>query len=286
MVTVTSTGGAPSQIWLYWGTVDGTTNKPGMGSPAWSQALLLGAASALGDMTGALTNLAAQTTYYYRGLVSNAYLQVWSETRSFATGPWVLPFAEPFETLAAGNLQGQRGWSVTPNRMAVVQGTAYQGTKAAALTNAVTLTHGFTDATATNVVWTDWWAQPVANPLSGALWMPTNVTAAFYVQAGTGYLVAYDGTNAMVCSNHPPVSAGVWTHFAIQADYAAKTWELWLGSGRVAGNLRFYNTNVTRFASFNAYEGSSNPPGSYVDDITIGMSRPNSLGTGSVYRMR
>lgn len=276
-VSVTCTGGAPTQAWLYWGTVDGATNKPGtVAGHDWSYSVYFGT-NGVGTFASSLASLAPQTTYYFRTYLSNTYNQAWSPTRQFTTGPWVLPFVETFETLSLGDLQGQHGWGVLPDAAGYVQGLIARGSQAAGVTNRASggtgrLTHVFDDSAATNQVWTDCYVQPVFNGTAD-ITPAANATVVFYARTNTGHLVVYDGTNALVLTTKPAVTPGAWTRFTIQADYASKTWSLWMNTTNMAVGLGFFNATKTRFASFNAEEGATNGV-LHVDDVRATVTRP------------
>ncbi len=90
--TLVATSGAPTQVWVYWGTADGGTNES-----AWNPPIILGIRD-VGVLSTNLTGLAENTTYYYRYYAANAYGGRWaSATQGFKT-----PFTE--NIAKAGNL--------------------------------------------------------------------------------------------------------------------------------------------------------------------------------------
>jgi hypothetical protein len=236
-----------------------------------------------------MTNLSPRTLYHFRTYLSNAYNEAWSETRTFMTGPWELPFAETFETLAAGNIQGQRGWVATPNRAGLVQTAAvHAGSRAGTVTNLLSsgsssLSHAFDGTASTNVVWTDFYARPVFNALDEFSVDPS-ATVVFWVRTNSGHVVVYDGTNATVLAAKPAVLPGVWTRFTVRADYGARQWALFMDGLPMAQDLAFYNTNVSRFARFVAEEGSASA--SFVDDLSISLTQPKLRDMGSLFKLR
>lgn len=78
--SLTSTGGAPTQVWVYWGTSDLGATKAG-----WAGSGYLGARAA-GAVSTNVSGLIANTTYYYRYYASNSAGSAWgSLATSFTT---------------------------------------------------------------------------------------------------------------------------------------------------------------------------------------------------------
>ena len=76
---VTSTGGDPPDVTIYWGDNDAGTNGPG-----WDQSVTLGAQSA--DFSSIISGLSSLTTYYFRAFAQNAAGSEWADsTASFTT---------------------------------------------------------------------------------------------------------------------------------------------------------------------------------------------------------
>lgn len=67
-----STGGAPASVWLYWGTIDGGSNKAN-----WSIVVPLGA-QVQGPLSTGLTSLTNGISYYYRYYASNSIGDCWA----------------------------------------------------------------------------------------------------------------------------------------------------------------------------------------------------------------
>ncbi len=70
--SLTSTGGAPTTVTMYWGTTDAGTNGAGWGANHSLGTLPVGA------FTYTATSLASCANYYYRALGSNTYGQTWA----------------------------------------------------------------------------------------------------------------------------------------------------------------------------------------------------------------
>lgn len=78
---LTSTGGAPTQVWVFWKAgSDGGTNKA-----SWTFTAALGSRAA-GNVSHTASGLQTNTLYYYRFLASNANGQAWgTPAQSFTT---------------------------------------------------------------------------------------------------------------------------------------------------------------------------------------------------------
>jgi hypothetical protein len=77
---LTSTGGVPTQVYVYWGTSDGGTN-----SGSWGNANNLGT-NGVGVLSVAVTNLTPNRAYYYRFFATNADGSAWANaTTNFQT---------------------------------------------------------------------------------------------------------------------------------------------------------------------------------------------------------
>ena len=81
--TLTSTGAAPAEVWVYWGPVDGSTNETG----AWAFTNAFGInVAALPVALATNVDVTPDTTYYYRYRAANAYGTNWaSPSAMFAT---------------------------------------------------------------------------------------------------------------------------------------------------------------------------------------------------------
>jgi hypothetical protein len=291
-ISVTSTGGAPAEAWVFWGTVDGTTYKPGENPGSdWDLGRYVGPVG-VEDVTGVMTGLTANTLYYFRTYVSNTYTEVWSATRQFTTGPWELDFSETFETLLTGNIQGQRGWENSPNYLATVvsDGGAQSGSQYAVVTNSAsrsfsTLSHDFDNTAAIDEVWSDFYAKPVFASRSNVV-PNDDATTAFFVNS-SGKVVVFDGTTKTTLSAKPSVTADTWTRFTVKADYTAKTWSLWVDKVEMETDLGFYNNGITQFATFAVDEGSASGLAT-LDSIEITTSMPSDLleATGTLFKFR
>ena len=83
--SLTATGGAPTQVTIYWGANNGGTNPAG-----WSSSISLGTRS-VGTFAYTATNLAWGTYYHYRAAATNSHGQTWAPlSGSFTTLPVTL----------------------------------------------------------------------------------------------------------------------------------------------------------------------------------------------------
>lgn len=77
---LTSTGDAPTEVWIYWGDNDGSTNKI-----AWDTNISMGVLST-GAFSTNISGLITNTAYFYRCYASNSAGDVWApSTASFVT---------------------------------------------------------------------------------------------------------------------------------------------------------------------------------------------------------
>jgi uncharacterized repeat protein (TIGR01451 family) len=94
--TLSSTGGAPTQVWLYYGTSDGGDDRG-----AWGATNALPGDQIVGPVSVSLTTLTPNTQYHYRYFASNAHGMAWSDAtptfRTAAAGEYVI------EAVSGGN---------------------------------------------------------------------------------------------------------------------------------------------------------------------------------------
>lgn len=77
-------GSDSAELTLYYGVVDGGTD-----AAAWNCAQALPTATAAGEQTATVTDLTAETTYFFRIYAKNARGEAWSEAKSFKS--WGVP---------------------------------------------------------------------------------------------------------------------------------------------------------------------------------------------------
>ena len=180
-------------------------------------------------------------------------------------GPTTLPFYEPFDLLALGDLAGQNGWEGTD---AVVQtNVVYAGEKAAGLTGSdAEMAHDF-GGTETEV-WTDLRVRPVFGEPDST--PPAGSSFAFYVDTN-GTVVAYDGATATQLVG-TVVQSNQWVQFTVHSDYASTNWSLYLNGSPLAAGLGFYDTSATNYTEFGVT--GAGDASAYVDDVRIQTESP------------
>jgi hypothetical protein len=184
------------------------------------------------------------------------------------TNPYVLPFEEPFDALALGDLNGQRGWTAS---RADVQSAITRGGKACSITNrSGSIEHTFIGGH------TSVWTKIQIRPLRGlAPAPPAGSTFAFSVNSN-GVVVAYNGTSETELAG-TSVPAGAWVTFATYSDYANTNWDLYLNERLIAEDFGFYSTNVTAFTAFGVSGGDVSPV-AVLDNIYVGETRARIAG--------
>lgn len=198
-----------------------------------------------------------------------------------------IPFGETFENTFPGDVNGQRGWQATfrwrstaSTNIAVQREEVRGGANACRIAGHPSggtvprLIHGFSGVDSNLVVQTHFWAKPVF--VQSNMVAPDDVGAAFCVQAGTGYIVVFDGGVPRVLSSKPALEPGEWAEFLISCNYRSKTWSLEANGVYMASNLAFQDTSIESLTAFGIDEGST-ISASYVDDIRICYQYPTVL---------
>jgi hypothetical protein len=80
-VSIVATGAANPEVWIYWGSTNGSTN-----ASAWAQTNALGVLP-LGDFSTNVTGLAAGSSYWYTAYATNSGSTNWAAARSWTTLP-------------------------------------------------------------------------------------------------------------------------------------------------------------------------------------------------------
>lgn len=184
-------------------------------------------------------------------------------------------FEESFEapTVVPGALAGQNGWAVSDPSAAVVQGSAVR-TGAAALRIAneeeggrVFLERDFPDAGET--VWVDVWQ--VAKPAGDVPASLGGDYAGAYLFDPQGRAVMCDG-GTFVTNARVRVALDAWQRVTLRLDYAARTWDLYVGSVLAGRGLRM-GPDVGPFRGLGVVgEGET-----VLDDVRVTRSRPQGL---------
>ena len=185
-----------------------------------------------------------------------------------------LPFYEPFEEMALGDIDGQRGWEAV--NAAVQTNIVFEGLQAAELTTMTnSLTHTFVGDHGN--VWTDMRTRPVfGSPRN----VPDGSTFAFFVDTN-GYVQAFDGRSTTDLSpSMRPLTEGDWVRFTVHSDYSTKKWGLFVNGVRTAADLDFYTQSITNgYSEFGVKaEGMTNGQlKAHMDNISITLTRPPDL---------
>jgi len=188
-----------------------------------------------------------------------------------------LPFEETFDNRSLGPLDWQNGWRADPSAAAQVEAT--NGIDRICSLQEGGLWHAFAGPGTTNIVWVDLSMSPIrGNGPSSPLGTAANpAAAAFYVREGDGYVVVYDGTNAVALTSEPAIPGNVWTRFTVRADYGNKQWDLYVDDMNVAQNLGFYSSaaqGIRRLKCTN-YDDEEQP--ALIDDIYVGTAPPGGI---------
>ena len=184
-------------------------------------------------------------------------------------------FEESFEapTVVPGALAGQNGWAVSDPSAAVVQGSAVRtGAAALRISNEeeggrVFLERDFPDAGET--VWVDVWQ--VAKPAGDVSASLGGDYAGAYLFDPQGRAVMCDG-GTFVTNARVRVALDAWQRVTLRLDYAARTWDLYVGSVLAGRGLRM-GPDVGPFRGLGVVgEGET-----VLDDVRVTRSRPQGL---------
>ncbi len=131
---LTSTGTAPTTVWVYWGLSDQSNNKN-----AWDTNGTLGVIASPATLTTNVTGLAPGTNYYYRFYASNSVGDVWAAPATGFATPAPLPtianatFGATNVTLTSACLNGYLvATGLSPTAVAVYWGPSDAGTNSGA----------------------------------------------------------------------------------------------------------------------------------------------------------
>jgi hypothetical protein len=168
-----------------------------------------------------------------------------------------MDFSDTFSYTAGTVLDGNNGWSVSGD------GVAVSSNGVARILNA-TLANDFTDDH--TKVWTDLVLQPVLGRGADTPDPPSDASFAFYVNLSSN-VVVFDGTAEI--ETPQAVEQGAWTRFTVRSDYTSDTWDLYVDGDLVTNGLGFYNTAADTYTQF----GVIAPDGSYTTLLdSVGMT--------------
>ena len=174
-----------------------------------------------------------------------------------------LPFAESFDALTDGSLDGQNGWAVESGAATVQSVEAHIG-KAVELNGAVS--HA---ASSTNgQVWVTQWAKFDAWPEANPEVTNPDTSVAFYVGIN-GMLTVYSNTVPVELSVQ--LEPNVWHRFDVYCDYEELTWNLSVNQTNVMAGFPLYSDNPYALSVRLENEGSAPV---YVDEINVADTEP------------
>jgi len=191
---------------------------------------------------------------------------------------------EPAEGYQPGPLNGQQGW-IVDGLASIATSSVYAGQQAVAVAPATPpalLVRAFVNSDP-SVTFVDLFAQPAAaNAASGGVFFETD--AAQVALTGTspaGILQVFSGDGAgggtwLPTGEGPTLDASGratdWLRLTTRADYAGKTWDLYLNGRMIAANLGF--TNNTQPALTNLGLSGHATLATGFDDLLVGFENP------------
>jgi hypothetical protein len=264
---LTSTGAAPAEVWVYWGTVDGTNNATGQ----WANTNYFGTNSA--TLPAALiTNVTVNTytTYYYTFKSANAYGTNWATPSvSFYTigTPPVMTIQATtpnaaelgyvpgvFTVFGDANMNTNLPLTVYYN----IGGTAINGADYATIPSSVTIPAGSTNATITVTPLYDTLAEGdetvilgLASNLLYTIGSPSNATVTIADNPSAGVVVYLD-PNVVGGCNDGTSWANACSNLASAVAHVAPGGAIWVvkGSYIVSAPIVIAATNVTVYGGF------------------------------------
>ncbi len=204
---------------------------------------------------------------------------------SVATG---MPFASDFEKsegYAPGPLEGQGGW-VGNGAALVTDADAQHGEQSVLVPGQVPpaqAAHDFPDSAAGAVTFVDWQALPAAGTDGeGGVCYATDAarvslvgaseTASFWVFEGDGSGGGAWKAAGGLIGIDAEGRASDWHRLTVRADYAAKTWDLYLDGMMVAADVGFLDDSRAAFSGF-AASGHPTLP-TLLDNFLAGFDNP------------
>ncbi len=265
-----STGAAPATVHVYWGMTNGFDVIDD-----WNHTAEV-AIGGVGPLTYAVSNLAANTAYYYRFFGTNALGTTWATPSECFSTPGVIPFSDDFEERLVGDVDGQNGW--TGSGAVVQSNEVYEGKHAVSINGSQGVaSHRFGDGE--TAVWTDFYVQPVFGTCADG--PPAGSTCAFYVDTN-GVVVVFDGGTAT--SSGLVVQPNQWTRFTVYSDHVNANWSLWVNGVSAATGLDFSSSGPSSYGEVTV-RGTRAAP-TYLDNVNIGLNNPLGGRKGTVFRLR
>ena len=262
-----STGAAPATVHVYWGMTNGFDVIDD-----WDHTAEV-AIGGVGPLTYAVSNLAANTAYYYRFFGTNALGATWATPSERFSTPGAIPFSDDFEGRLEGDLDGQNGW--TGSGAAVQTNEVYEGNHAVSINGSQgAASHLFGDGETAG--WTDLYVQPVFGTCADG--PPAGSTFGFYINTN-GVVVAFDGSTATQLVG-AVVQSNQWSRFTVHSDHVNTNWSLWVNGVSAATELDFYSAGAGSYTELTVkgtWGGTT-----YMDDVNIALSNPLGGRKGTV----
>jgi len=255
-----------SDVRIYWGTVNGSDTTNWQHS-AWLPDQTNGLFST--DVTGLIPN----TLYYFHCYASNVLDVVWAETSARFATAGLLPFEETYwggTQGGPGEFDGENGWRVDPKNAAFATSLGGQGDDSWNCHFASTgmVWHAFSGAGQTNIVWSDLYSMSGSNAVA-MVPRATDKSAVVWVHPISGRIAVYDGKLPKTVG-YLAVPSLDWIRFTIRADYATRTWDIWVNTTNIARNLDFFDQSISAFSEL----GVLNSSGGKLDSVNISHNRP------------
>ncbi len=263
-----STGGAPTEVYAFWGPTDGFRV-----AADWSHTKQLDA-DGMGPLTCAVSGLAENTRYYYRFCAMNAFGVSWARASESFTTCGAIPFTDDFESRLLGDLDGQYGWTASGASVqtnAVVEGVQAVGIEG----GASEVSHLFEEGS--TQVWTDLRCLPVFGaPASDP---PDGSTFAFYFNTN-GLIMAFDGSTPSQLDG-VVLQPNEWARFTVHSDHVNANWDLWVNGVSVVTDLEFFSPRPGSYSGLilnGCADGTT-----YIDNVNIGLRNPLDMAAALFY---
>lgn len=156
-----------------------------------------------------------------------------------------VPFAEDFEAMPEGSVDGQDGWSVTAGEATVVTGSARFGEKALEAGDSSEV--GLHVDSTQSAFWVEIWVMTQGGPLVPAV-APLPKKSAVLVFDSLEGIQALDGDGAgggTILSADILPGSETWHLITIMLDFDLKRWDLYVDGQRRLSDLGFHSNDVT-----------------------------------------